>query len=204
MPDIKHPWTYDDRGALKALSRPIAINRAKEKAVVLACQQAIQRTKALLLRTSDAAARTPPEAGADDSSDDIVRLLYSSRIPKSKDLQQRQGDIDDIVRASREKNPSIGITGVLVANTTMYSQIIEGPLGSIKGLMGNIACDARHRDIRIISRDVSERRIFPNWSMGFILTDREFEFQKYGSADADTRDSSAILSFCQSIGITAL
>jgi len=36
------------------------------------------------------------------------------------------------------------------------------------------------------------------------LTDREFEFQKYGSTTVDNRESSAIFSFCQSIGIKAL
>lgn len=204
MSQIEHRWTYGDHGPLRALSRPTVIDRANDEAVVLACQEAIRRSKALLFRVPDAAARTPPETRADYSGNNILRLFYSSRIPGSKNLHQRQGDIENIVRVSRRENSLLGLTGVLVANTKMYSQIIEGPPGAIKGLIGNISCDARHQDVRIISRDMSEDRIFPNWSMEFILTDREFEFQKYGSTTVDNRESSAIFAFCQSIGIKAL
>jgi len=204
MSQIEHPRTYGDYGPLRALSRPTVIDRANDKAVVLACQEAIQRSKALLFRMPDAAARTPSETGADHSGDNILRIFYSSRIPESKNLHHRQSDIENIVRVSRKENSLLGITGVLVANTEMYSQIIEGPSGAIKGLIGNISCDARHQDVRIISRDMSKDRIFPNWSMEFILTDREFELQKCGSTTVDNKESSAIFSFCQSIGIKAL
>lgn len=204
MPEIESPRTYGDSGALRASSRPTVINRANDDAVILACQEAIRKSKVLLLSMPDATARTSAETGADPFGNNTLRLFYSSRISGSKNLHQRQGDIENIVRVSRKENPILGITGILVANTKMYSQIIEGPSRAIKDLIGNISCDARHHDIRIISREMSNDRLFPNWSMEFILTDRELEFQKHGSTSGDNKESSAIFSFCQSIGIKAL
>ena len=57
---------------------------------------------------------------------------------------------------------------MLVTNTRMYSQVIEGPTSAVKDSIGHIACDGRHRNVRIISSHGSEERIFESWSMAFI------------------------------------
>ena len=186
------------------MSRPIAFNRKDDEAVFLACQQAIQRSEALLLRTSDAALRTPPGTAANHIDGDILRVFYTSRIPGSKDLQQRQDDIGGILQVSRKENPSRDITGILVANKNMYSQIIEGPSSAIKDLIGRISCDARHEHVEVVSRDISRRRLFSDWSMGFVLTTLELDVRDNGPTPEGHQETSAMLAFCSSFNIRTI
>lgn len=204
MADEEDAWSYSDRDTLRRLSRPVAFNRKDDEAAIIACKQAIQTTKTLLLETSEAAIGTPPSTRAERSGDTILRLFYSSRIAEPKNPQQKQDDINNIVLISRRRNPEFGITGVLVANSKMYSQIIEGPSGSIKNIIGRISCDMRHQDIKIISRDASNSRLFSDWSMGLVLTELELEVKNGEHSADDNKEASAVLSFCSSIGIETI
>ena len=196
--------SYSDRGALREPSRPKAFDRSDDEAVILGCQQAIQSSKALLLRPSEASMRPSPTVKSDHHDGDLLQVFYSSRVPKAKNLHQTQDDIDNILRISRKENAERGITGILVANMKMYSQIIEGPSGYIKELVGRISCDARHHDIRVISRDIAKTRLFPDWSMSFMLTDLELEIYNDRKSNLNNKKASDILSFCSSIGIKTI
>jgi hypothetical protein len=99
---------------------------------------------------------------------DLYRLLYSSRARPLPPPSVAAIDILDILRTSRRSNPAYGITGVLLTNGRLYSQLLEGPEAAIKNLFGHISCDGRHRDIKIISHHPSERRFFREWSMAHV------------------------------------
>ena len=107
--------------------------------------------------------------------EDILRLLYCSRVPRFKSTNEIEDDIEIILRASRAENPHFGVTGVLVTNKRMFSQVIEGPPRLIKDLIGHISCDVRHEHMKIIGFHKSDKRIFREWSMAFLATNRDLE-----------------------------
>ncbi len=143
---------------------------------------------------------SPPDSNTGDPGEDILRLLYCSRVPRSKSASQVEDDIELILRTSRRENPHFGITGVLVTDKTMYSQVIEGPPRVIKDLIGRISCDTRHRDIRIVSFHNSRKRVFTEWSMAFLATTRDMEAEDYiFPISEDSSNILAISSFCSSV-----
>jgi hypothetical protein len=64
-------------------------------------------------------------------------------------------------------NPSRGITGMLFYGNGTFLQVIEGEPTAVDELIGRIARDPRHQDIRILSRRTLAEREYADWSMGF-------------------------------------
>lgn len=139
-------------------------------------------------------------ATASSSAEIYYRILYSSKVPKSRAPDEVEDDIEAILRASRGWNIDVGITGVLVTNKRMYAQIIEGPALVVKDLLGHIACDRRHSDVRIISSHHSDKRIFTDWSMAFVRTNRDLQAEAYMFPTGDEQSNIlAVSAFCMSV-----
>ena len=140
------------------------------------------------------------QASGHSSAEAYYRVLYSSKVPKSRTSDEIENDIEAILRASRGWNVEAGITGVLVTNKRMYAQIIEGPALVVKDLLGHIACDKRHNDIRIISSHKSDKRIFNDWSMAFVRTNRNLQAEAYMFPSGDEQSNIlAVSAFCTSV-----
>ena len=141
-----------------------------------------------------------PEVDTSIPDEYLLRLLYCSKIPRSKSSNQIDDDIEIILRKSREENQRFGITGVLVTDRKMYSQVIEGPPPVIKHLIGRISCDDRHGDIKIVSYHNSQTRVFREWSMAFLATTRNLEAEDHIFPTSDAGSNIlAISSFCSSV-----
>jgi len=94
----------------------------------------------------------------------LVRLLYASRSIDAigNDL------IEEILSASRTRNPTHGITGVLCVcqSGNVFMQVLEGGREAVNRLYGNLLRDPRHRDVMLLEyAEISERR-FAGWRMG--------------------------------------
>ncbi len=140
-----------------------------------------------------------PEAEHSDA-EGVFRILYSSKIPKSRSPDDIEADIESILRASQTWNLNNGITGVLVTNKRMYAQIIEGPAALVKNLFGHIICDKRHHDARIISSHQSDKRIFGDWSMAFVRTNRDLQAEAYMFPTGNEQSNiMAVSAFCTSV-----
>lgn len=141
-----------------------------------------------------------PEETNKSSHEQIYRILYSSQIPRQRSATDIEDDIESILRWSRDKNPTLGVTGALVTNKRMYAQIIEGPSSVVKDLLGHIACDTRHHEVRIINCHKSDKRIFEDWSMAFIRTNRNLEAEAYLFPSGNEQSNiMAISAFCMSV-----
>lgn len=91
----------------------------------------------------------------------LVRLLYASRA-----VDPNPSVIDDILSASRQHNPSSGITGILCYGGGIFLQAIEGGRAAVSDLFGHIQKDPRHKDVvLLLFEEISERR-FGGWTMG--------------------------------------
>lgn len=128
------------------------------------------------------------------------RVMYSSKIRRSKSSEEVEQDFEAILSYSRDWNRDAGITGALVTNKRMYAQVIEGPALAVKNLLGHIACDERHQDIRIIASYSAEGRIFADWSMAFVRTNRDLQTEACLFPSGEEQSNLlAVSAFCMAI-----
>ncbi len=73
----------------------------------------------------------------------------------------------DILRAARRKNGSSGLTGFLFRTKKHYFQLLEGPADGVEEVMDKIRYDSRHHGMREWTAHKAERRVFPDWNMGY-------------------------------------
>ena len=94
----------------------------------------------------------------------LIRLIYSSREKNAlSDV-----DIEHILSASRRNNPADGISGMLCHGNGRFLQYLEGEADEVEKTYARIGADSRHIDIKLIEQKKLERRVFGDWSMGFI------------------------------------
>ena len=100
----------------------------------------------------------------------LVRLMYASRAVDTVDDHA----LAAILKKSKEKNASSGVTGVLCfcANARIFLQVLEGGRGPVSTLYNRIAQDARHRDVALLSYEEIGERSFSGWSMGQVNMNR--------------------------------
>lgn len=94
----------------------------------------------------------------------LVRLLYASRLAKGAAVNV----VDSILQQSRVRNPTLGITGLLCHDGSVFMQALEGGREPVSALYNRIAADPRHERVTILSfEDISER-CFAGWTMGLV------------------------------------
>ncbi|HEX8548849.1 MAG TPA: BLUF domain-containing protein [Cytophagaceae bacterium] len=75
--------------------------------------------------------------------------------------------ITDILNKSRNNNPQLGITGILLHVEGCLLQLLEGDRENVEKLYNKISQDSRHTAIVRLIEGEQERRCFEDWSMGF-------------------------------------
>jgi hypothetical protein len=93
----------------------------------------------------------------------VLSLTYFST---SSDELDKDALLDLLAR-TREKNESLGITGMLLYSDGSFVQTLEGPDDVVEQTFARIALDRRHRAVFVALRDEISERCFPTWSMGF-------------------------------------
>lgn len=74
------------------------------------------------------------------------QLLYVSRLASACTWEV----VKEIVAAARRNNPVYGVTGALLFDGERFCQLIEGEEPAVRTLIGNIARDPRHTDVRLL------------------------------------------------------
>ena len=97
----------------------------------------------------------------------MLRILYFSQAKGVISDDQ----IRDILKASRRKNPLLGISGVLIHGGGYFMQVLEGPEQSVLRLYVKILDDQRHLNSRLAYISLVNKRLFQEWSMGVIESD---------------------------------
>jgi hypothetical protein len=93
----------------------------------------------------------------------MIQISYLSRASAPVSA----GQLLALLQQCHANNTARGVTGMLFYGNGTYLQVIEGDEAVVDELVGRIARDPRHDDIRILSRKTIERREHPDWSMGF-------------------------------------
>lgn len=97
------------------------------------------------------------------SADSIRQLIYLSRTVR----EFSAAGLLELLEEARKRNARSGITGLLVHRKGTFLQLIEGPARSVDAVLHRIRKDHRHADLTVLSDRVHDRRLFPEWSMGF-------------------------------------
>lgn len=93
----------------------------------------------------------------------MIQISYLSRASSPFSSEQLLA----LLQQCHANNTARGITGMLFYGNGTFLQVIEGDGTVVDELVGRIARDPRHDDIRILSRKAIERREHPDWTMGF-------------------------------------
>lgn len=71
----------------------------------------------------------------------------------------------DIDMQAHENNPKHGITGLLLYDSGLFFQILEGEEKEVETLFDNVKRDPRNKDVILISKSKLEKRNFSEWTM---------------------------------------
>ena len=74
----------------------------------------------------------------------------------------------DIIGASDRNNRRDHVTGFLLRHQDRFFQLLEGGRVDLERLMGRLAADRRHQNIRVLVDTPVDRRLFPQWAMAQI------------------------------------
>lgn len=115
----------------------------------------------------------------------MYRLIYKSRSVGKIDWNT----IEHILHASEKQNTAHDISGILLATDSHFLQILEGRYEDVNDTFIRIVRDPRHDQIRMVSFDVIDAKLFSGWGMrgiGAFDFNNDLEAmlkEKYGEED---------------------
>ena len=117
----------------------------------------------------------------------MLRLIYTSQVFESI----TPDDIEHIISAARDYNSRVAISGLLISNFHYFFQVLEGPDLLVRLLYSKIENDPRHSQINLITEAEVTSRLFPDWTMGYLVFPTEDppvindDWTKLTSAESD-------------------
>ncbi len=94
----------------------------------------------------------------------LVQLVYVSRPSRP----MSSSDLAAILGTARERNANDGVTGMLCYSGEFFLQILEGERARVCATFRKICLDQRHTDVCLLAYAYPERRLFSEWSMGYV------------------------------------
>ena len=67
-------------------------------------------------------------------------------------------EINDILTSAKQRNKSLGISGVLFLRGTTFFQTIEGPEDAVRSVFQSILADERHNDLYVLIDEAIDER----------------------------------------------
>ncbi|MEQ8406149.1 MAG: BLUF domain-containing protein [Oceanicaulis sp.] len=96
----------------------------------------------------------------------LVRSVYYSKATPGSD-----GSLNAILKASRDNNRALNITGALVYDRGRFLQVLEGARPVVSGLLRRIAADPRHQAMTLAEFTEINARRYADWSMAYVDAD---------------------------------
>lgn len=124
-------------------------------------------------------------------SNDLIRIAYVSRA-HLLDGEAGERQIAEILKRSRWWNESVGITGALMFNRGLFSQVLEGPRQEVDAIFDAIRADPRHEGVIKLDWSILTERSFPGWSMAYVGEVEADERRFGGLGDATGFDRSVM------------
>lgn len=77
---------------------------------------------------------------------ELYQLIYLSHLASD----ETASCVSNIVRMGRQRNPTLGVGGLLIFDGGRFCQYIEGDAGSVSALAEQIRVDRRHVNFRVL------------------------------------------------------
>lgn len=106
---------------------------------------------------------TGEETVSNDDAEPAYQLIYIS----AANQEFTEEELESLLRAARENNQAMDITGMLLFHEGSFIQALEGDQASVEKLYKKIGKDQRHVETKVLFRGMVSERDFKNWSMGF-------------------------------------
>lgn len=100
-------------------------------------------------------------------------IMYYIGYLSSESFPYSEETIRHILNHSQKRNSELKITGILVYIEGTIIQILEGKKEDVITIFEKIHSDVRHTGVTKIIEGMHEKRVFPNWSMGFKSVKKE-------------------------------
>ncbi|HLM53058.1 MAG TPA: BLUF domain-containing protein [Pseudoxanthomonas sp.] len=97
----------------------------------------------------------------------LAHLIYTSSPSSPFD----PGSLRQILDEARASNARRGVTGMLLYTRGSFFQVLEGEDQTLQGLFERICADPRHSDVVRIIHEPIARRMFGDWTMGYVEVD---------------------------------
>lgn len=97
----------------------------------------------------------------------LVKLIYVSFAAKPIG----PADISRILESSQRFNAANAISGMLCYGDDRFIQYLEGEREAVNELYARIMADTRHRKLLLLEYRSIRKRLFKDWSMGFVEAD---------------------------------
>ena len=91
----------------------------------------------------------------------MYRLMYKSK----SNSEITWNNVKGIMHSSDAHNRELGVSGILLATSSHYLQVLEGPYETINEIFMRIVKDDRHSDIKLVSFNAIDARLFEDWGM---------------------------------------
>ncbi len=137
----------------------------------------------------------------DNNLEPAYQLIYIS----AANHEFTEEELENLLRAARENNQSLNITGMLLFHEGSFIQALEGEQAAVEKLYKKIGTDKRHLETRVLYRGDVPDRDFKNWSMGFYRSNQSsaanlegfHQFLQTGfiTKEGDGRARKALLAF---------
>lgn len=98
-----------------------------------------------------------------DTGDWIGCLTYQSRAAK----RLSRAELDELTVQARQRNRSLGITGMLLFDNGRFLQTLEGPPAAVAAVWASIQRDPRHCEIEVLTEHLVSNRLFAGWDLLF-------------------------------------
>jgi methanogenic corrinoid protein MtbC1 len=76
-----------------------------------------------------------------------------------------KSELQSLVSAARQRNRSLGITGMLLYDGGRFLQTLEGPPEAVNLVWSSIQGDTRHGAIEVLSQHIVPERLFSAWDL---------------------------------------
>ena len=93
----------------------------------------------------------------------LYTLVYTSIAPFDYDKH----DLLALLHQARRKNEQLNITGMLLYTNKRFIQVLEGEKETVLSLHKKIHNDPRHFNVTTIMENKIDKRMFPDWTMGY-------------------------------------
>jgi Sensors of blue-light using FAD len=93
----------------------------------------------------------------------MIRLIYASTATDGVDLNE----FKRILSTAQTNNGQRDLTGMLIFNSKVFMQGLEGSREAVNDLYNKLSKDPRHYNLVLLKMEYIQERRWAEWSMGF-------------------------------------